>query len=151
MMKRVFITTLLAFAVLAGFACAGNGELSKRQARKIKEYFARVLQGAECGYSNGKAIKVDDIDQLRVAVWNCWREAVNGYSEEKLIAPFTIEEPRDTGYWRLPEDLEPSAVMPYYFIKKGEQPSAGYPLFLYMHGSGDKKSEWETGFRLCHS
>lgn len=151
MMKRFFITTLLAFAVLAGSACAGNGELSKRQARKIKEYFAQVLQGAECGYSNGKAIKVDDIDQLRAAVWGCWRDAVKGYSEEGLITPFTIEEPRDTGYWRLPEELEPSAVMPYYFIKKGEQPSAGYPLFLYMHGSGDKKSEWETGFRLCHS
>jgi predicted esterase len=39
--------------------------------------------------------------------------------------------------------------MPYYFIKKGEKPEKGYPLFLYMHGSGPKDSEWENGFRLC--
>ena len=28
-------------------------------------------------------------------------------------------------------------------------PSDGYPLFLYMHGSGNKEREWETGYQLC--
>ena len=41
--------------------------------------------------------------------------------------------------------------MPYYFIKKGEMPSEGYPLFLYMHGSGNKEREWEAGYRRCTS
>ena len=150
-MKRIVMTVLLALLIVAGFACTGKGDLSKRQAKKVKEYFANTLQGVECEYSNGKAIKLADIKQMRTAVWNCWREAVNGYSEEKLIAPFAADEPRDTGYWHLPENLEPDANMPYYFIKKGEQPEAGYPLFLYMHGSGSKRSEWENGFRLCHS
>lgn len=150
-MKRFITTLVFVSAVVCGFACAGKGDLSKRQAKKIKHYFVQTLNGAECGYDGNKAVRINDIPQMRAAVWSCWREAVNGYNEEKLIAPFAAEEPRDTGYWHLPEALEPSALMPYYFIKKGEQPKAGYPLFLYMHGSGDKRSEWETGFKLCHS
>ena len=150
-MKRLFVTALFVMSLIAGFACTGKDGLSKRQARKVKEYFAMRLQDKECGYSNGKAIKEKDIPEMRSTVWNCWRDAVAGFAEEKLIAPFAADEPRDTGYWHLPEELEPSAVMPYYFIKKGDRPDAGYPLFLYMHGSGDKRSEWETGFKLCHS
>ena len=28
-------------------------------------------------------------------------------------------------------------------------PEGGYPLYLYMHGSGDKGQEWATGILLC--
>ena len=150
-MKRAIITAAFALTIVFSYACGGNGKISKSQAKKIKAYFTQTLQDADCSYSNGKKVKIDNIAKTRAAVWECWSEAVNGYSEEKLIAPFSIDEPRDTGYWHLPEALEPSAVMPYYFIEKGEQPEAGYPLFLYMHGSGPKKSEWATGFSLCHS
>ena len=149
-MKRIVMTMLLALSIVAGFAC-NKGKLSKRQSKKVKAYFVQALQGMDCEYSNDKAIALKDIPDMRAAVWNCWREAVDGFAEEKLIAPFSMEEPRDTGYWHLPEKLEPDALMPYYFIKKGDAPEKGYPLFLYMHGSGDKTREWETGFRLCHS
>ena len=151
-MKKVFITSLLLVSVVFGYACVGSkGKLSKRQARKVAEYFSRSLKGDDAGYAGGKEIKIKDIGQMRASVWECWRAAVDNFEEEKLIAPFGIDEPRDTGYWRLPENLEPDALMPYYFIKKGDAPEKGYPLFLYMHGSGDKTREWETGFRLCHS
>ena len=150
-MKRAIITAAFALTIVFSYACGGNGKISKSQAKKIKSYFTQTLQDAECSYSNDKKVKIDNIAKTRAAVWECWSEAVNSYSEEKLISPFSIDEPRDTGYWHLPEALEPSAVMPYYFIEKGEQPEAGYPLFLYMHGSGPKKNEWATGFRLCHS
>lgn len=150
-MKRLLMTALFALSLFAGYACGSKGTLSKRQVKRVKEYFTQVLQGVDVSYDNGKSMRLSDISQMRSAVWNCWREAVQGLDEEKLISPFTIDEPRDTGYWHLPEALEPSAVMPYYFIKKGEKPGNGYPMFLYMHGSGDKRSEWETGFKLCHS
>ena len=150
-MKRAFITTALALSLVFGYACGGNGKISKGESKRIKEYFTQSLQDVDCSYSNNKKVKIKNIAKARAAVWECWSEAVNSYSEEKLISPFSIDEPRDTGYWHLPEALEPSAVMPYYFIEKGEQPEAGYPLFLYMHGSGPKKNEWATGFRLCHS
>ncbi len=150
-MKRAFITTAFALSLVFGYACGGNGKISKGESKRIKEYFTQSLQDVDCSYSNNKKVKIKNIAKARAAVWECWKEAVDNYSEEKLIAPFSINEPRDTGYWHLPEALEPDATMPYYFIEKGEQPAAGYPLFLYMHGSGQKKSEWENGFRLCHS
>lgn len=150
-MKRAFITTAFALSLVFGYACGGNGKISKGESNRIKEYFTQSLQDIDCSYSNNKKVKIKNIAKARAAVWECWKEAVDNYSEEKLIAPFSINEPRDTGYWHLPEALEPDATMPYYFIEKGEQPAAGYPLFLYMHGSGQKKSEWENGFRLCHS
>ena len=148
-MKRIFITTVLLLAVTCGFACS-KGKLTKRQSKKVKAYFTQTLQGTDCEYSNDKTIDLDYIQQMRTAVWNCWREAVKENSVIGLIAPFTKDEPRDTGYWRLPEELEPEATMPYYFIRKGEKPDNGYPLFLYMHGSGNKVHEWETGYILCN-
>ena len=53
-MKRIVMTVLLALSIVAGFACTGKGDLSKRQAKKVKEYFANTLKGVECEYSNGK-------------------------------------------------------------------------------------------------
>ena len=138
---------MIALVALAGNSCAGT--ISKGKSKKVVSYFAKALQGTRTDYEGNEKIK--DIEATRSAVWECWREAVNGLNEEKLNAPFATTEPRDTGYWRLPQELEADALMPYYFIKKGEQPGNGYPLFLYMHGSGEKNREWETGLRLCSS
>lgn len=149
-MKRLIILQVLILSVICGYAC-NKGKISKRNAKKITEYFGQRLQGDSALFSSSKKIAAGDIERTRAAVWECWKNAVKNYEEEKLTAPFSSEQPRDTGYWHLPEKLEPNATMPYYFIKKGEAPKEGYPLFLYMHGSGDKRSEWETGFKLCHS
>lgn len=151
-MRRIGISYVLVF-VFALFSVlpAGAGVLSKKKAKKVSNYFADKLQGEVAAFGCNDKIALEDIDAKRASVWECWREAVNNYNEEKLITPYAATEPRDTGYWRLPEDLEPKAVMPYYFIKKGDMPSEGYPLYLYMHGSGDKEREWETGFQLCAS
>ena len=32
--------------------------------------------------------------------------------------------------------------MPFYYGSKGDKPEAGYPLYLYLHGSGPKEQEW---------
>ena len=34
-------------------------------------------------------------------------------------------------------------------IRDRPGPEGGYPLYLYMHGSGDKGQEWATGILLC--
>lgn len=149
-MKRVYLLSVMALvASVVSISSVEAGNLSKRKAKKLKEYFSYSLQGKPVEYNSCDRIEISDIVSLRNSVWECWRDAVNGFSEEKLIAPHATSEPRDTGFWRLPEELEPQALMPYYFIKKGERPDEGYPLFLYMHGSGDKEREWETGYKLC--
>ena len=150
-MKRILWLALAAVVFsLSPETCEAKG-LSKNCSKKIKAFFVKSLQGGDADEAVAKKMDVKDIPAVREAVWNCWREAVEGVQEEKLISPFADGEPRDTGFWKLPEELEPQALMPYYFIRKGERPDSGYPLFLYMHGSGDKTSEWETGYRICSS
>lgn len=43
------------------------------------------------------------------------------------------------------------AVLPFYWGYKGAKPSEGFPLFVYMHGSGGKDQEWATGLQLATS
>ena len=51
--------------------------------------------------------------------------------------------------WTLPDTLEPDAHMNFYLGVKGDKPKDGYPVFLYLHGSGPRDREWATGFRLA--
>ena len=151
-MKRIIVSAFIAIAAfVAGSSNCNAKSVSKSKTKKISTYFSKVLKGEKADYKGTDKINTNEIDAARKAVWECWSNAVNALDEEKLIAPFATDEPRDTGYWKLPEQFEEHAVMPYYFIKKGEQPQGGYPLFLYMHGSGDKTHEWEAGIRLCSS
>lgn len=150
-MRNIYFSVVAAMLALS---LSGNCEacnFSKKRAGKVKAYFASSLNGEKAEFKHDKGIGTDDIVSTRKAVWECWRRAVEEFEEEKLIAPNSPEEARNAGCWLLPASLEPDAEMPYYFIKKGEKPSGGYPLFLYMHGSGNKESEWETGYKLCSS
>ena len=82
-------------------------------------------------------------------MWETWKAANEAFAEEKLIDLKPLSE-TSLGRWVLPENLERDAVMPYYWGTKGEgKPKDGFPLYLYLHGSGDKHQEWATGLTLC--
>ena len=51
--------------------------------------------------------------------------------------------------WTLPDPLEPNAKMNFYLGVKGDMPKDGYPVFLYLHGSGPREHEWANGLRLA--
>ncbi len=51
--------------------------------------------------------------------------------------------------WTLPDSLEPNAKMNFYLGVKGDMPKDGYPVFLYLHGSGPREHEWANGLRLA--
>lgn len=51
--------------------------------------------------------------------------------------------------WTLPDSLEPNARMNFYLGVKGDMPKDGYPVFLYLHGSGPREHEWANGLRLA--
>lgn len=51
--------------------------------------------------------------------------------------------------WALPDSLEPNAKMNFYLGVKGDMPKDGYPVFLYLHGSGPREHEWANGLRLA--
>lgn len=91
-----------------------------------------------------------DLSQMRSEVWKAWRQFNAGLDEEKLPALKSLSEV-DSAMWSIPDSLEPRATMPFFYGSKGNRPSTGYPLFLYLHGSGDKHREWETGLTLCNA
>ena len=51
--------------------------------------------------------------------------------------------------WTLPDSLEPNAKMNFYLGVKGDMPKDGYPVLLYLHGSGPRANEWATGLKLA--
>lgn len=51
--------------------------------------------------------------------------------------------------WPLPQWLEAAAPLRFHYGSKGARPKEGYPLFLYLHGSGEPQREWHTGWKLA--
>lgn len=144
-MKR--LSTCL-FLLWASFSPAAAQEKGNDAA--IADYFTASLNGNADTFKCADIILSDAIGVTREKVWNIWKDAVNGFSEEKLI-DLEILENRNTGSWTLPSNLE-SGNMPYYYGCNAYpifDTDKKYPLFLYMHGSGDKAQEWETGIGLC--
>lgn len=120
-----------------------------RSKEKITTFFSNYLSGKEQAYEKATPIKLSDVQQEQNRVWEAWKEANNNFDEQKLIELGKLAN-GNSGRWELPANLEPNAIMPYYWGSKGEtKPESGYPLYLYIHGSGDKNDEWKTGLYIC--
>jgi len=127
---------------------AATGSTGKIR-RDIVCYFDDYLHSGGTLYENGKPLSLSKTLAYRQLVWEAWKTANEGMEEEKLI-PLNKLSSSAEGEWHLPKELEPHAVMSYYWGSKGaERPAEGYPMFLYIHGSGPKQMEWETGLRIC--
>ena len=146
-MKKTFTTLFL--SVLMAAPLSAQDIVSSETENTIRDLFSASLQGEDVTMEENAEVSVDNIAATREKVWQIWRSAVEGFDEEKLF-PVTELELRKTGSWTLPSKLEPNAKMPFYWGCNAEKVQAGtkYPLFLYMHGSGDKNQEWETGIGL---
>ena len=122
--------------------------LSAYAQANIKQHFTAHLQGDKVPYTESHRLKWRDVESQRAQVWQAWCEANHEFEEDKLpsLRPLTDA---DTLLWPLPQELEPDAVMPYYYGTKGDKPTEGWPLYLYIHGSGPKTQEWSTGYALC--
>ena len=114
----------------------------------IEQYFANGLETGHTHYNDNQRFQWCDVEEYRASVWQAWRDANKAFEEDKLpdLRPLTNA---DTLLWPLPAELEPNAVMPYYYGTKGEKPAEGWPLYLYIHGSGSKVQEWKTGYIIC--
>ena len=108
---------------------------------KITTHFSGHLSGNADAYKDKSTLKSTDVKKMQQIVWDAWKEANNKFSEQKLINLDKLEK-ANSGKWTLPQELEPNAIMPYYWGYKGDaEPEGGFPLYLYTHGSGDKASE----------
>ena len=114
----------------------------------IKSYFEANLQGNKAPYTDSQRLQWNDVEARRTQVWQAWCEANQNFEEDKLpsLRPLINA---DTLLWPLPQELEPNAIMPYHYGTKGDKPAEGWPLYLYIHGSGPKADEWRVGYILC--
>ena len=81
--------------------------------------------------------------------WQAWRAQVAADRSFYLpaLSPLASAAP---GEVQIPAQLEPDATMQFFYGSKGARPEAGYPLFLYLHGSGSpfEKSGVGQGLRV---
>ena len=128
---------------------------------KVKNYFLQTLKSKQNtdwksketfqhnkNYSTDirRQLKKNEIDANEKMVWTAWCEANRELKEEKLAQLGSLQK-GDQDTWNLPQGLEPNATMPYYYGSKGKA-EGELPLFLYLHGSGPKSQEWQTGLLL---
>lgn len=93
-------------------------------------------------------IRPKAIEKIRREVWQEWctaqaaADTLPWPAQDSLSLAHTVR-------WHLPDALEAHADMDFYGGTKGDKPQGGYPLLLYLHGSGPRDMEWATGLKLC--
>ncbi len=144
--------SLLLVFVISGNSMAQETSLKKQDLKtkaKVTLFFSAYLSGKEKVCEDKATLKLSDVKKMQNIVWEAWKDANNNFTEEKLIDLEKLDNTK-SGKWTLPAELEPNAIMPYYWGFKGETiPKNGYPLYLYTHGSGHKDAEWKTGISIC--
>ena len=116
---------------------------------EIENYLLEFLNtGTSATLPPDRKLAASQIEAEQKSIWAAWKAALARHKGEKLI-PLADWQQADTGRWHIPEALEPHASMPYYYGYKGSRPAEGYPLFIYLHGSGPKDREWATGWQLA--
>ena len=153
MIKEKKILPLLLALFLAPQAMTGKTKDNTKSIQTAESavitYFQKnIAQDSIPTFRCDQKIKPSQAEDAGRSVWAWWKKANASLNEEKLI-PLTKLSEKHKGLWKLPAEKEPNAQMPYYWGSKGNCPEAGYPLFLYLHGSGPKDAEWETGWQLA--
>lgn len=125
--------------------------LSAQTQQEMETYFRQRIgqQPVSLEPARTSQVAVDDIGAVRTQVWEAWKKANAAIDEPKLpaLAPLEAE---TRGRVVLPDSLEPSATMDYFWGSKGEAtPAGGRPVYIYLHGSGPRDREWSTGLKLA--
>ena len=145
----VGLACCMALPVLAQQA---DRSLKEKKRTEIASFFDRRMTDETTVFTSSIRMKLKETETYRKAVWQLWKEANEAYKEDKLPQPTPLSE-ASAGHWNLPEELEPKAVLNFYWGRKEKAgtpaPAEGWPLFLYLHGSGPKAQEWATGLKIC--
>ncbi len=116
------------------------------------DYFTGYLKGNTGAYVTSVSLTADQVAETQAVVWDSWGSAYSRTVKEQLPAPTPMPTydknnfPPQSGSWELQDD-NPfyTGTMPFYYFSKGSKPAAGYPLFLFLHGSGNSSlDEWHA-------
>ena len=140
-MKKHTIFLVLAAALMA---IPARGD-------KTYNYFKAVIRGQHVeAFPDGPKLSGTGVQQKRVEVWKAWTRALRRVEADTLRS-MTGDSITFTGKWRLPPELENDATLNFTYLSKGQRPSTGYPLYIYLHGSGPKDVEYNTGIKFARS
>lgn len=112
--KMLSLLIVLAFS---NYSMAQEVSLKKQDVKtkeKITTHFSGHLSGNADAYDDKSRLKSTDVKKMQQIVWDAWKEANNKFSEQKLINLDKLEK-ANSGKWTLPQELEPNAIMPYYW------------------------------------
>ena len=87
---------------------------------------------------------------MRQSVWAEWCDALGRSLPVPPLAMKPLSEGAITS-WEIPDSLEPHATLDFRSGTKGTEPEAGWPCYLYLHGSGPRDMEWQTGWQLAQA
>lgn len=92
------------------------------------------------------SLKPKQVADARQRIWTEWQQRYDRPS--RLNLPYQALTNAWHFTWQLPAELEPNAEWNYYWGRKGQAEGA-MPLYIYLHGSGPRDIEWQTGYRLA--
>ena len=115
----------------------------------LSAHFQKVLKGDGVCFKGGSNLKKEDVQKARTLVWDAWRQANSTLEELRLPGMPPLGPEKCLGYWTIPENLEPHAILYYLWGTCGERPSEGYPSYMYLHGSGNPDGEFSNGLQIC--
>ncbi len=122
--------------------------------QEMLQFFRSHLAGTKANLPQG-VLTAQQLDQAEQEVWNIWKEANSSDIRKYLPNQTTLQISSKPSKWVLPDEFDGGnrypAVLPFYWGYKGAKPNEGFPLFVYMHGSGAKDQEWATGLQLASS
>lgn len=147
-MKKLLATAIILTAITAHATPVAPAIIDTTGVgERLCAWFGASLAGKAPGtFVPDIKFKPSQTAEMTRMVWDAWCEANNRFDEEKLPALTPLSE--DSASWTLPSTLEPNAVMTFRYGSKGARPGVGYPLFLYIHGSGAPSREWANGLRF---
>lgn len=102
--------------------------------------------------ATAQRLRLQDVAAAQARIWENYRQELRaaGDTLPQLLPLTTLENSLAQEHrWTLPSWLEASASMRFHYGSKGQRPQEGYPLFLYLHGSGEPLREWHTGWQLA--
>ena len=129
---------------------------------KVKAFFVNRIADGDWSYSDDKTVEKESVEEVRDAVWKLWKSANLTYKDEdKLPSLPVLGSSKDVFSWVIPKALEGEYIngsftgndskMTFHWGKSSSLaiPEGGYPVFIYLHGSGGPSSEWNTGYSFC--
>lgn len=116
------------------------------------DYFTDYFKGSTGAYATDVPLTADGVAEARAVVWDSWKTAYSRTAGETLPVPTPMPAynennlPAQSGSWELKDDNSfYTGTMPFYYFSKGSKPAAGYPFFLFLHGSGTSSlDEWHA-------